>query len=211
VTTTDLMAKAKEDPTKNEAQLSLARMQNTTSPMPPAALNLPATAAEITALQNWINGGYASGSCSTDAGVVASDSGPALAVVDVFAGQPAFVAQVGSNAHNAGRNCMQCHGGNGGGDDAPSFVFGGTIYDAAGNPVSGAEIRVLDKSGKAYTARSAANGTFHANGSPLAGPGHAGARNATNNSLMISAVTNGGCSSCHCTGAGCTTTAVHLP
>jgi predicted CxxxxCH...CXXCH cytochrome family protein len=38
-------------------------MQSTTSPMPPASFNRPPTAAEISAMQAWINGGY-QGSCS---------------------------------------------------------------------------------------------------------------------------------------------------
>jgi hypothetical protein len=181
VTYADLMATGKEDPTQNEAQLSLSRMQSTTRPMPPAALNLPPTAAEISALQNWINAGYPSGACSVDAG--AGDSGSALAALDVFSGQPAFKAQTGSNSHNAGQNCMQCH--KSGGGEAPQFMFGGTIYDGSGNAVAGAEI--------------------------LATPARVGARNATSKAMMISSMTTGGCSSCHCTGAGCTTTAVHLP
>ena len=208
VTSSDLLATAKENPTKNEAQLSLMRMQNAASPMPPAALNLPATAAEIAALQSWINGGYAGMPCAPDAGPPVT--GPALTVVDVFAAAPAYQAQTGSNAHNAGRNCMQCHA-TGNGDDAQQFMFGGTIYDGTGNALGGAEIRVVDTAGAVHTTYSGTNGTFHMTGKPLTSGAHVGARNATSKALMISVVTNGGCSSCHCTGAGCTTTAIHLP
>lgn len=55
------------------------------------------------------------------------------------------------------------------------------------------------------------SGTFYQGGSKLVTPGHAAARSATNKALMISAVTSGGCSSCHCTGTGCTTTPMPLP
>ena len=209
VTYSDLMASAKEDPTKNEAELSVARMQNTMLPMPPAALNSPPTAADIATLQGWISAGYPSGACDTDGGSGA-ETGPGVSVVDVFAGQPPFAAGIGRPTHNAGRNCLQCHSGNGG-DDAGPFLFGGTLYDAAGNPVVGAEVRVVDAKGVSYSVFTGPTGTFYKGGGPLAAPAHTGVRDATHKALMISPVTVGGCSSCHCSGPGCTTTAIHLP
>jgi hypothetical protein len=62
VTYADLMATSHEAPSQNEAQLSLSRMQNSSSPMPPGGL-LPA--ADATILQNWISAGYPKGSCGT--------------------------------------------------------------------------------------------------------------------------------------------------
>lgn len=66
VTINHLLAPAKTDPTKNEAQVSLARMKNAASPMPPASFGNAATAAEIAKFEAWVNGNY-QGSC-TDGG-----------------------------------------------------------------------------------------------------------------------------------------------
>jgi hypothetical protein len=196
VTYADLMATAKEDPTKNEAQLSLSRMQNSTSPMPPSSVNMPPTASDISTLQNWINSGYPSGpACAPDAGAA-----PATAV---FAGTAAFKAS-GSNCsgqHNAGQNCLQCHG----------FAFAGTIYDGSGKALAGAEVRVVDSTGKATSAYSCTNGNFYVQNGSIMTPAHTAARNAASTTSMVSAMTTGGCNQCHCTGGGCTTARIHLP
>jgi hypothetical protein len=206
VTHADLKAMSKEDPTKNEAQLSVARMQNAASPMPPASLHNPPTASDISTLQNWINAGYPTGSCTVDGGTPI-DSG-STGAVDVFSGEPPFAPGTGPDTHNAGRDCMQCHSGGG---NAPGFMFGGTLYDGKGNPVSGAEIRVVDKSGKGYSVYTGPSGTFYRGGGTLATPGHTGARDATSKAVMVSSLTGGGCSSCHCTGSNCVTMPMHLP
>jgi hypothetical protein len=203
----DLRATSKEDPTKDEAQLSVVRMQSSSSPMPPASVQNPASASDVATLQNWINAGYPSGSCPVDGGAPpdAGTSGP----VDVFSGQPPFAPATGGNTHNAGQNCLSCH--NVSSTQAPAFLFGGTLYDASGKPVVGAEVRVVDDNGTGYSVHTGPSGTFYKGGSSLATPAHAGARDATNKALMISPVTAGGCSSCHCTGSSCATTPIHLP
>jgi hypothetical protein len=206
VTYADLTATAKEDATRNEAQLSVVRMQNTASPMPPTSVSVTATAADVATLQNWINAGYPTGSCGSDAG---SDSGPGPSPSNVFTGQPAFRSQTGPNSHNAGQDCMGCHA-NGNGE-APRFSFAGTLYDGHGQPVAGAEVRVVDKNGVGASAYTGSNGNFYRQGTPIATPGQAGARNASATAAMISAVTAPGCSSCHCSGSSCATTQMHLP
>jgi len=202
VTLADLTATAKEDATKTEIELSVARMQSTTSPMPPTSVGNPATAADIATLQNWITAGTPAGSC--DAGAVGGTSS------NVFTGQPAFASQSGPNGnHNVGRDCLSCHDGSG---EAPQFTFAGTLYNGSGSPVAGAEIRVVDATGKAVSVYSASDGNFYQKGSStFAAPGHAGARDATTTNLMVSQVTNGGCNSCHCTGGSCTTAPLHVP
>jgi len=212
VTYADLMATAHEDATKNEAQLSLARMQNSSSPMPPSGI-LPAT--DVTTLQNWVNAGFPKGSCASGTG----DGGAAPPPPpSVFANAPAFAPKTGPNTHNAGQNCMRCHAGGGG--DAPQFEFGGTLYDASGNPVSGAEVRFVDANGNATSVNTGPAGTFYKSGAGFAGPAHVGVRNATSTQNMFTALqsgsqppasTGGACSACHCTGTGCTVAPIHLP
>jgi hypothetical protein len=104
---------------------------------------------------------------------------------------------------------LSCHDGSGG---APEFSFAGTLYDASGNAVAGAEVRVVDAAGNAVSVTTASDGNFYQFGSSaFDAPGHAGARDATTTNLMVSAVTKGGCNACHCAGGGCTTTRLHLP
>jgi hypothetical protein len=194
VTFADLVAPAKENPTMNEAEFSVLRMQSTVSPMPPAALLLPATASDIATLQNWINAGYPSGQCSPDAGV---GGGP----VDVFKGQPPYVAMPGDKAHNAGRDCLSCHG----------FGIAGTLYSAKGTAVANAEVRLVDGSGNAFSVYSGPNGNFYS-GTTFTSGAHTGVRNAAGQAVMVGPITYGGCNKCHCTGgASCTTTRLHLP
>ena len=218
VTYSDLMATAHEDATKNEAQVSLARMQNASSPMPPGGL-LPAAA--ITTLKNWIDAGYPKGAaCGAAGGGSGADAGatPAPAPASVFTGAPAFVAQTGPTTHNAGLDCMGCHGGTVA--NAPSFEFGGTLYDGSGNPVVGAEVRFVDGSGKAASVYTSSTGTFYESGTGFTGPANVGARNAAGAHDMITALqsgaqspasSGGACSACHCSGTGCTQGLIHLP
>lgn len=195
VTTADLLATAKEDSTKNEAQLSLARMQNAASPMPPASYNNPATAAEIAALQAWIAGNY-QGSCDGGA--------PPSPTVDPFTGAPAFVAQTAGGTHNAGKDCM-------GGCHNHGFTFAGTLTDGAGNPVAGAEVRLVDANGTAILVHTGSNGNFRSS-APWVPPAHVGARTAANKVIMVTPLAvakNGGCNGCHATGG--TVAPIHVP
>lgn len=202
VTYSDLMASSTEDPAKKLIEESVIRMQSTTSPMPPSSVGSPATASDISTLQNWIAAGEPQGTC--DAGVVGGGTS------NVFSNEGAFTPTAGpTGEHNAGRDCLSCHNGSG---EAPHFVFAGTVYNGSGSPVAGAEIRVEDSAGNFVSVYSATNGNFYQRASgTFAAPGHAGARNSSTTNLMISNVTNGGCNSCHCSGASCTTAPIHLP
>jgi hypothetical protein len=214
VTYSDLKATSHEDPTKNEAQLSVSRMQNASSPMPPGGL-LPAT--DATTLQNWINAGYPMGSCATGSSSGGSssgssgDGGSTPPPMSVFTGQPPFASQTGPSTHNAGQNCLNCHGSGGG--NVPQFSFGGTLYDGKGNPVVGAEVRMVDAKGTGTNVYTGPQGTFFSEGGGFAAPARVGARNATSTADMLVTLqaSGGGCSSCHCSGTGCSTTPIHLP
>ncbi|HEX7671562.1 MAG TPA: carboxypeptidase-like regulatory domain-containing protein, partial [Polyangiaceae bacterium] len=209
VTYDDLKATSKEDPTKNEAELSVARMKSATSPMPPGALP---SAADVAILQDFINAGYPKGSCG--GGGSAGDGGTVVPLPPstVFKDAPVFALRTGPRAHNAGKDCMSCHL-NGSGE-APQFSLGGTVYDGSGGPVSGAEVRLVDAKGKATSVYTGTNGTFYMQGSGFAAPAQVGVRNASGARDMISALKaagGGACSSCHCTGGSCTVPPIHLP
>jgi hypothetical protein len=214
VTYADLMATAMEDPTKNEAQLSLARMQNAGMPMPPGALP---SAADVTTLKNWINAGYPMAICTGgggDGGSGGNDGGgppPPPPPLGVFANAPPFTPMMGSSAHRPGEDCLSCHG----------FTIGGTVFDGSGNPVAGAEVRVVDATGAAFSVYSGSDGTFHDSHNSFTAPAHIGIRDANNVKNMMTALqsgpqppaaSGGACSACHCSGgAPCTVVPVHLP
>jgi len=223
VTYADLMAPSQEMPNENEAQLSLARMKNSSSPMPPGALP---PASDVTMLQNWINAGYPMGSCGgggggggADAGAGGADGGavsPPISSSSVFAkAAPYSMGQPVGGKHNAGQDCMSgCHN--------HGFTFSGTLYDSNGAGIGGAEVRLVDANGKAisvYTAVGGAQGNFYSSQS-FAGPAHIGVRDATNTKDMLTPIqtmsqppasTGGACGACHCTGGGCTVARIHLP
>lgn len=101
------------------------------------------------------------------------------------------------NGDPAKQACLTCHS-NGGG--APNFALGGTAYeDAAGTtPAVGAEIRMVDTNGMAFTTHTDARGNFYikGGGTPTY-PAHVGARNAAAARDMSATITNGDCNGCH--------------
>ncbi|MDB4936633.1 MAG: hypothetical protein JWP87_3605 [Labilithrix sp.] len=149
--------------------------------------------------------GTASDGGTAPADAAASDSGASPPANDPFAGAAAFVSQSGgSGKHNAGKDCMNgCHN--------HGFTFAGTLYDAAGNAVPNAEVRLVDANGKAILVHSGNNGNFYSSASWKA-PAKVGARTAANKVVMVTALTtaaNGGCNGCHATGG--TVAKIHVP
>jgi hypothetical protein len=209
VTYADLTKSSALDSSKSEAAESLALMMGASPVMPPSG---GASAADIAALQSWVSGGTLMGAaCSSG-----SDSGvPPPSVTDPFMGAPAFSCTAGKGTHNAGQDCLKCHNGSGGGDgddDAPQFAWAGTLYDKSGATVAGAEVRLVDATGKATSVCTTSSGTFYSGGSGFAAPAWVGTRNATEKQNMLTslAATSGGCTSCHNTGSSAVTGLVEL-
>ena len=119
------------------------------------------------------------------------------------------VTSYGNGHHNAGQDCMQCHG---------DFGLAGTLYTTAtgSTAIAGATITVKDASGQMFDMVTQANGNFYTTNSvvvPRAESGRASARSARPAQMMVSQVqssSGGGCnmSGCHrTTGQG----HIHLP
>jgi hypothetical protein len=213
VTYADLKATAKEDPTKNEAQLSLSRMQNAASPMPPSGLP---PAADVTTLQNWINSNYPTVACAGggDGGSGASSSGGSSGGgstsgggsggTNVFANASGYVLPNWlapgwdggiPRSHNAGQDCVGCHTSLQNvappQEPPPMFDFAGTVYDGSGHAVVGAEVRLLDATGSATSVYTDTAGNFHGGGGGRGGftaPAHVGVRNASASQNMVEAL-----------------------
>lgn len=148
----------------------------------------------------------------TDGGATDEGGGPIPSGVDPFAGAPAFTPgsaaatslvakhldEVGKSP--TGQNCFAsgCHGSS---FDAPSLLFGGTVYQSA-DPTKGAvgvEIRVVDANGTARSTYSDSNGNFYIRSAGAFGlPAHPGVRNAAGASVMVGDMTVRGCNAASC-------------
>jgi len=217
VTYADLMAPSHEMPSQNEAQLSLSRMKNASSPMPPGSLP---PASDVTILQNWINAGYPKGSCGASSADAGADGAGAVVVAPSSVFSKAAPFSLGTPVdgnHEAGHDCMSsCHN--------HGFTLAGTLFDANGAGVGGAEVRLVDANGKVISVYTdnrggSSQGNFYSS-QAFVGPAHVGTRNATNLQDMHTAIqstaqtpasTGGACNACHCTGTGCTVAPIHLP
>ena len=197
----ELSATAKEDATKNEAQLSLAKLKGASGSIMPPGGTAAGNAAAIASFQKWINSNYTDGcAAGTDAGP------PPPPPSDVFTGQPPYTSgSPNRTSHHAGADCLSCH--NGGGD-APQWSFGGTITNGAGGGIAHVEVRLVDTNGKGISVYTDSLGNFWS-GTSWSGPAHVGARNATGKVLMVSPITQGGCASCHKSGGA--QAPIHLP
>ncbi len=206
----EMTAVSKENAAKNQAQLSALKLKaSATSIMPPGS-TVAANAAAAAAFDAWIASNYTLG--CTAGGDAGTSPPPPPPPSDVFNGQPPFTpgssrqGEHSANDSRIKRNCLDCH--NGG--DAPAWSSGGRLVDGAGNGVAGAQVRVAKADGTAgTTVYTDAIGLFWFRPGQFTPGLHAGARNATTKVNMVSAVSNGGCNSCHATGG--TTTPIHLP
>ncbi|HXI55868.1 MAG TPA: hypothetical protein VNO55_07400 [Polyangia bacterium] len=209
----ELTARSKSDPTKTNAQLALARLQDNTKPMPPAPLSR-ATAAEIAALQKWVSAGTPKGTCA-DGGVPDGgsadggggfDTGP---IVDPFAAAPVCTSKKtwtggnrGNQQMNPGLACIACHSMGG---DGPRFSIAGTLYPTAHEPdlcngvngtTAGAQIVIVGANGQQVTLTPNAAGNFDSSAT-VTKPYKAKIVYMGRERAMITAQTSGDCNSCH--------------
>ncbi|MEA2696416.1 MAG: hypothetical protein QOI66_687 [Myxococcales bacterium] len=208
----ELTARSKGDPTKTNAELALARLQDNAKPMPPSPLSR-ATAAEIAALQKWVAAGMPRGDCSdggaadgagADGGGV-FDAGP---ITDPFAAAPVCTSKKmwtsgnnGSQQMNPGRGCIACHSMGRG----PGFSVAGTLYPTAHEPdlcngVNGATARaqivIVGADGQQVTLTPNAAGNFDSS-TNITKPYKAKVVYLGRERAMITAQTSGDCNSCH--------------
>jgi hypothetical protein len=196
----DLTAPAKSDPTKTNAVVALARMTNTTSPMPPTGLPA-ATAAEIASLQGWISAGYPSTGCATG---VDAGTGP-----DPFSVAPTCTSNTtwtrgtsGSASMEPGMACISCHASSGG--EAPTFTIAGTLYPTGHEPdlcdgangTDGAQVVITGANGVSTTLTPNGAGNFYYTGA-VAQPFRAKVVYMGRERDMAAAQTSGDCNSCH--------------
>jgi hypothetical protein len=222
----ELTARSASDPTKTNAQLALARLQDNAKPMPPSPLSR-ATAAEIAALQKWVAAGTPRGDCS-DGGAAdggSADGGDGFDVgpiVDPFTAAPVCTSKKmwtggnrGNQQMNPGLACIACHSmGNG-----PRFSIAGTLYPTAHEPdlcngvngtTAGAQIVIVGANGQQVTLTPNVAGNFDSS-TNITKPYKAKIVYMGRERAMITAQTSGDCNSCHTQNGAMPTSTMKAP
>jgi mono/diheme cytochrome c family protein len=196
----DLAAMSKQDPGQTVAQRVLARITDTTAPMPPFPA-APLSASDIATIQSWVSSGAPMGSCAS------GGPDPLNAAPICTSGQTDSAPQ-GSPLMHPGQACLSCHSTHVG--MAPQFQLAGTVYptghepnDCVGGPVqpSGgyASIQITDATGATTTLQANAYGNFFL--SPLASslpkPYTAMVLYEGRSRAMTSPQQSGDCNGCH--------------
>jgi len=160
----DLQQAADPGSTETVADEVTERMRSTTRPMPPTGM---LAEAEIAAVESWIKGGMAEGSCSSsdkDAGTDVTPASASVCTSDVKWTK----GDRGSFVMHPGKACVTCHKSSGE-EEAPIFGVAGTVYPTAHEPddcngVNGTTLKatviVTDADGKEHTAQVNSAGNF---------------------------------------------------
>lgn len=187
-----LISASESVPSSSIAELSLARMQDTKSPMPPDG----ASAEDLAVIQKWISAGM-------PAGDVACDASPAASIYAsdsvCTSGTQWTRGDRGSPLMRPGGACNQCHDLGAG----PSYSAAGTVFATAHEPddcngSSSAAIKVVitgaDGVSKTATVNAAGNFFF---GSAIKMPYKAKVISGSKSRAMSGAQTDGDCNKCH--------------
>jgi hypothetical protein len=200
-----MMAKAKTDPSKTNAQVSVKRMADGARPMPPGGI---APATDTALLQKWINDGYPVGTCASapggDGGTASGDGGvtfnPYATPDQCTSGQTNQESQ--GLDMQPGRACGACHG---------PTVLAGTVYATAHEPnncvgVNGAattaQIFIIGADNKEYGPFGlSATGNFKEEKGTIPMPYTAklvtGSGATAKERVMVTKTSNGDCNLCH--------------
>jgi mono/diheme cytochrome c family protein len=193
----NLVAPSKSDPTKSMAQVSLDRMQSTTSPMPPAPAVAP-TPEEIATFKAWVDAQTPKGTACTaapDGGAPTNTNTPTVCT----SGKTWNGGNEGSGSMRPGGACITCHTMRGG----PAYVIAGTVYPTAHEPndcdgVAGTGLNVIvtDANGTVTNVPVNGVGNFYSRTKVVA-PFHVKVSDGTKERAMGGALTAGDCNSCH--------------
>jgi hypothetical protein len=213
VTYAQLAAPAGSNPSMTYAQVALARMQSTTSPMPPAPA-ARATAAEIATMNAWVSAGIPATGCgSTGAGGNGGGTGGGgnsgaggATASDPFSAPPTCTSKTMYSGGEGptmepGVACINCHKNNA---EAPRFTIAGTVYPTAHEPnlcngasgTNGAQVVIIGADGRSTTLTPNSAGNFSSSAS-IALPFQAKVVYMGRERIMTTAQTTGDCNACH--------------
>ncbi len=184
-----LVAPSVTDPSQSEAQVSVARMQDVTSPMPPSG----GSATDAAVLAAWVAAGAPKGSCDT-----AVDASVTYATASVCTSNSTWTSgNRGSTSMRPGGACIQCHDQGRG----PRYTVAGTVYPTAHEPddcygASGSQVVITDATGAVFTATANSAGNFYLSSS-IQTPYTAKVVSGAKTLAMVGAQTDGDCNGCH--------------
>lgn len=147
LTLDDMLADSPTVANATIGERSVARMQDTTTPMPPAP-TAPVADSDIAIIADWVAAGMPPGDCNTDPVPSPFDAEPMCSSGQMWNG-----GCEESSRMKPGEACIDCHenGGNCGGEDegGPFFLLAGTVYPSGHEPDScngfgGAIVSVTD-------------------------------------------------------------------
>lgn len=163
MTANDLQAPSKSNPSLNNAELSVQRMQANT--MPPGG----GAASDVAVLQTWISQGYPPAqpnACVADGGPsFEAGPDPYNTPLQCSSNHQGSHQVDGNGSMNPGEDCMSCH--KIGGNNEHQFVIAGTVYKTAHEPndcsgVAGAmTVSGVDKNNAPFSANVNSAGNFY--------------------------------------------------
>ncbi len=193
VTHDDLTKPSYSDASSSMAQVAVSRMQDPTSPMPPApASAVPADA--IAAFKAWVDGGAPTGNCAT--------AGNPYDTPTVCTSNSMWTrGNRGSASMHPGGACNACHSSS---DDGPSFSIAGTVFPTAHEPddcngasgASGVQVVITGANGQTLTLKPNSVGNFFSYSS-VSLPYTAKVVSGGKERAMGTAQTDGDCNGCH--------------
>jgi hypothetical protein len=190
-----LMAPSRTDPTLTVAQLSVQRMKDTKTPMPPGG----AAAADLAVLEGWLTAGTPAGTCTTTVAGNGVYNGPTVCT------SGSYSTRGNGGGMRPGEACINCHAQG----EGPRFAIAGTVYptahepdDCVGSPSSaGISVVVTDATGAVTTLKVSSSGNFYSSGrGRITPPYTAKVVSGGKTRVMVSAQTNGDCNACHTVG-----------
>lgn len=204
VTYPDLTAVSVSNQGSSEAEEALARMKDTTSPMPPSG---PApSASEIAAFEAWVTGGAAQGaSCGgtdPDGGPVPGDGGASPYNTPLTCSSNAYWKGGDGLTMRPGDTCINCHVTQKKcTKSACKFTIAGTVYPTAHeyincSGVTGSTVVVTDANNKTVSLAANSVGTFTSTAA-LVAPFTVKVTNGSKTRAMVGKAPSGDCNSCH--------------
>lgn len=193
----DLVKPSPADAKKSVAQRCVDRMNDATSPMPPAPA-APSSAADIQTITRWIAAGLPRGETCGDPNAADAGANPFATPTVCSSARYWRDAEEGSSRMKPGNACIACHTLRG----KKRFTIAGTVYPTAHEPndcegvAGGAIVEVTGSDGRVASLTVNAAGNFSSE-SAVAAPFRVKVKSGGKERVMVGALTSGDCNSCH--------------
>lgn len=207
VTAADWAAPAPSDPSKSNAEVSVARMQDASSPMPPEGL---ISGDDVKVVADWVAAGAKGGTCepvTTLDPILNAD--PTCTSGETWPMGQDFVPGKSREEMFPGMPCNDCHqhpSSYGFFETGPTFKVAGTVFPSGHEPDAcagmngvGADVivHIEDATGRKWNLRPNQAGNFYIFNEPFTAPYSAWVTQGSATRAMSLKPTNGDCNLCH--------------